>query len=115
MGLLTKIKGKSGLRENPSGGTATSARFRGVQVITNPAGCCRAAEAIGGQRFLAHQVPRLPLEDCDSADCYCTYQLFDDRRTDSRRASDTGFDLASELHPGENRRVDSSGRRQDDY
>ncbi|MDX1516732.1 MAG: hypothetical protein R3288_07825 [Woeseiaceae bacterium] len=77
--------------------------------------CCQAAETIAGQRYLSDEVPRLPLDHCDSEICACSYQLFDDRRTDPRRASDVGYDIASEVRTGENRRVEPAGRRNADY
>ena len=61
------------------------ARFRGVQLNPNHDDCCDAVRESIGQRFLSNEVPMLPLEDCDSADCRCTYELFDDRRTAVRR------------------------------
>ncbi|MCP4299598.1 MAG: hypothetical protein GY783_03355 [Gammaproteobacteria bacterium] len=57
----------------------------------------------------------LPLAGCEAADCRCTYKRFDDRRTDLRRASDTGFDMATQLHDEENRASTSPGRRSADY
>ena len=61
------------------------ARFRGVQLNPNQDACCDAVRASIGQRFLSGEVPMLPLEGCDSEDCRCTYELFDDRRTTVRR------------------------------
>jgi len=88
-------------------------RYRGVQVNGVRAGCCAAVQAVAGQRFLSHEVPMLPLSGCDANDCRCTYELFDDRRTDIRRASDLIFDIASQLRVHDNRRGTLSRRRSD--
>ncbi|MBT8103172.1 MAG: hypothetical protein KJO95_09405 [Gammaproteobacteria bacterium] len=76
--------------------------------------CCQAIQAIADQRFLSEDTPMLPLRSCDAATCNCTYERFDDRRTDSRRASDVGFDMASQLCNQDNRASLSAGRRDDD-
>ena len=115
MGLLAKLTGRSGTRDESTQETANTSRYRGVQVVTNPASCCAAAQAIAGKRYLADKVPRLPLENCDSANCRCSFELYDDRRTDLRRASDIGYDIASELRAGDNRRSETAGRRRADY
>jgi len=89
-------------------------RFRGVQIDANGDDCCSAVKALKGKRFLSNNVPMLPLDECDAAECRCTYQLFDDRRTDTRRAGDVSFDIASQLYEPENRRASTAGRRSDD-
>ena len=68
--------------------TNTRSRFRGVQLNPNHDGCCEAVLESVGQRFLSNDVPMLPLAACDSNDCRCTYELFDDRRTAVRRVGD---------------------------
>ncbi len=115
MGLLAILTGRSGTRDESTQETANASRYRGVQVVANPDSCCAAVKAVAGKRFLADEVPRLPLENCDSANCRCSFELFDDRRTDLRRASDVGYDIASELRTGDNRRSDAVGRRRGDY
>ena len=114
MGFLAKLAGRANAVKQPTINKATASAYRSVQVITDPGSCCRAAESIAGNRFLAHEVPRLPLEGCDRASCNCSYKLFDDRRTEPRRASDIGYDIASELRTAENRRTDPGGRRYGD-
>lgn len=115
MGLFSKIRGKSAAPVNKT--TAQPAEkkssHRGIQINFNPADCCQAARDLESRRFLDNEVPMLPLKGCDVAECRCAYERFDDRRTDARRLSDVGFDMASELHDKENR-VDTSGRRDDD-
>lgn len=114
MGLLAILTGKTTARDVPARKKETTPLYRGVQIVTNVEGCCQAAEAIAGHRYLSHQIPRLPLDGCDASKCHCSYNLFDDRRTDLRRASDIGYDMASELRTAENRRDKSSCRRNDD-
>ena len=85
-------------------------RYRGVQVNGIRADCCAAVQAVAGQRFLSDEVPMLPLRGCDANDCRCTYELFDDRRTDIRRASDETFHIASQLCEQDNRSGTASRR-----
>ncbi len=116
MGLFAKLTGKSTAPAKTTAGQHenTKDKHRGVEVVSNSSQCCQAAQAIVGQRFLADKVPMLPLSDCDAADCQCTYRRLDDRRTDSRRASDVGYSMASQLHDQENRSNTSKGRRTED-
>lgn len=114
MGLLARLTGATNGQERLQKIKATSAQYRGVQVVTPPDGCCSAAADIAGQRYLAHEVPRFPLDGCDSDNCRCSYKLFNDRRTDLRRASDVAYDMASELRTAENRRAATPGRRSSD-
>lgn len=89
MGFLASLSGiRTKLTSEP---VNQKSRYRSVQVHANSADCCEAARAIEGKRFLSTEVPRLPLEDCDADDCRCTYELFDDRRTDFRQASNDVF------------------------
>ena len=114
MRLLARLTGAVSGQDRLRKIKATSAQYRGVQVVTDPDGCCSAAAAIAGQRYLAHEVPRYPLDGCDADNCRCSYRLLDDRRTDLRRASDVAYDIASDLRTAENRRCDSPGRRSGD-
>lgn len=116
MGLFTRLKRKkiaptkkaSGKKHN--GGAA----FRGVQLNANNPDCCGAVRAVNGRRFLSDEVPMLPLEDCDSDDCRCTYELYEDRRTGARRKADVEFDPAGRVRIDDQRSSKSSGRRSDD-
>lgn len=114
MGLLARLAGLSSGQDRLQEIKTTRAKYRGVQIVPHPDGCCRAAADAARQRYLSHQVPRFPLEGCDAAECRCSYKLFDDRRTDLRRASDVAYDMASELRNADNRRSDLRGRRSDD-
>lgn len=90
--------------------TNTRSRFRGVQLNPNHDGCCEAVRETVGQRFLSSEVPMLPLVACDSDDCRCTYELFDDRRTAVRRIGDF-IHAAPRQFRLLNRRTDGSGGR----
>ncbi|MCB1968427.1 MAG: hypothetical protein KDI64_20905 [Candidatus Accumulibacter sp.] len=46
---------------------------------------CAAAADIEGRRFLTDEAPLLPLANCDTGACRCSYTRFDDRRDDERR------------------------------
>ena len=91
-------------RKKSSAKLAKGSEFRAVEIVTQP-GCCSAATALAGQRFLSNDVPLLPLKDCTAASCECSYQLMDDRRSDVRRASDVAYDIASDLHKDNKRRT----------
>jgi hypothetical protein len=57
--------------------------------IVSSAACCPAAMGLLGSRFLSKEAPRLPLKHCSmNAECRCSYQHHDDRRTSSRRTPD---------------------------
>ena len=114
MGLLAKLTGRSGTGDETIHNKKNASRYRGVQVIADAENCCAAAQTIEGNRYLAHQVPKLPLENCESPHCRCTFQLYDDRRTDLRRTSDIGYDMASEFRTGEDRRTGFVGRGKSD-
>ena len=94
--------------------TNTRSRFRGVQLNPNQEGCCDAVRASIGQRFLSNEVPMLPLAGCDSDDCRCTYELFDDRRTRVRRVGDFIHSCPRQFRLISRRNADSSGRRRGD-
>lgn len=113
MGLLARFLGRSEVREQSKAIVANGARYRGVQIVVGTGGCCQEAEIAAKDRYLACEVPRLPLDGCDRARCSCTYKLFDDRRTELRRASDVAFDIAAELRTAPNRRS-LGGRRHRD-
>ena len=74
--------------------------------------CCAAARQFGRMRFLAEKAPRLPLPECDQADCTCRYSHFADRREgfDRRAVYDAERERALKVV---NRRV-NQGRRASD-
>lgn len=113
MGLLAKL-----FPARPPTKAAKSeqakAKYRGVQISVDPMSCCNAVRNFEGQRFLSHEIPALPVEQCDADRCQCTYGLFNDRRTDVRRTGDLIYDVASDLHLDNHRSMDSAGRRSSD-
>jgi hypothetical protein len=73
---------------------------------------CEAAKGIQGQRFLSSAAPRLPLPECDAAECRCRFAHHKDRRSgEDRRGSharnmiaDTGgFDGKERRYRGDRR------------
>jgi hypothetical protein len=52
--------------------------------------CCQWARVCNGKRFLIPEVPRLPLQGCDSRHCQCKYRHFEDRRATPRRSTERG-------------------------
>lgn len=114
MGFLASLAGIRTIQTTTTNKRVNGkSRYRGVQVNGIHANCCAAVLAVAGQRFLSDEVPMLPLSGCDANDCRCTYELFDDRRTDIRRASDETFDIASQLWEQDNRSSTASRRRND--
>lgn len=78
--------------------SSTAAKqFRAVSVESDWRGCCAAAKALEGQRFLCGEAPMLPLDDCtDPSSCHCVYKHWSDRRHQERRSPYAG--MASQLH-----------------
>lgn len=59
--------------------------FRAVSIQICPQACA-AAKKIRDKRFLSHQAPMLPLNDCNVKDCKCKFVHHNDRRShDDRR------------------------------
>lgn len=48
---------------------------------------CDAAREMSGRRFLSSAAPRLPLPNCDAAECRCRFVHHDDRRSGKDRRS----------------------------
>ncbi len=111
MGILAKLTGKKPENEQPTSKTKSTASYRGVQIVPGSEGCCKEATDISSHRYLPHEIPRIPLESCDFGNCQCKYKLFDDRRTDLRRASDVGFDWQSSLRTEVDQRSNDGDRR----
>ena len=116
MGFLARLAGRQTASPKKAANDCNyeSSKYRGVQVTASTDACCEAAKAISGKRFLSDNVPMLPLDDCDANNCQCTYKLYDDRRTDCRRASDLGSDIATQLSENSHRNSELAGRRIDD-
>ncbi|MCH9694135.1 MAG: hypothetical protein K0U72_06465 [Gammaproteobacteria bacterium] len=111
MGLLAKLMGRETGHEPRAPGTQQTCLYRGVQIVAGDEGCCRVARILEGQRFLSDEIPKLPLEQCDQAECRCGYKLYNDRRTGEQRLSDFGYDIISELRTSNNRRNGGGDRR----
>jgi hypothetical protein len=91
--------------------------FRAVS-IEAPDTACAAAKAIAGKRFLVaeHNVPQLPLGECDAASCTCTYAHHPDRREEQEiRRAPAG--LRTQLHAFTDKmeRRKRRGRRSTDW
>lgn len=56
---------------------------------------CRAAKEYAGRRLLAGEAPKLPLPDCDAAECRCHFVHYKDRRSGRDRRSPFGSDAAA--------------------
>jgi hypothetical protein len=72
----------------------TGRYFRAVSIVpSSAAGCCAACEALGPQRFLLKDAPKLPLGQCTASACNCRYRHHSDRRqyvNPGRRVRDFG-------------------------
>ena len=116
MGLLARLtwkpKKKTPRAQHEQAIAKTS--HHGVQVMANSVECCEAVRAIAGKLFLANDVPLLPLRECTSSDCQCTYKHYDDRRTDARRDWDIGLGFTNHFITEEKRDDRAPGRRNDD-
>jgi hypothetical protein len=75
---------------------------------------CDAAMALSGKRYLANEVPKLPLPECDAATCKCQIVPHSDRRAGhDRRDSFSAYgDHQPELD--QTWRTRKRGRRKDD-
>ena len=119
--FLLKGKASSG----PVGKGAKSAAKKAVKQPNNPyagsefiadAYACDAAKAIDRKRFLADEVPKVPLGNCcDPALCRCKYRAIKDRRIGDDRRHIVGA-LSNEMPIGDersNRRAGRDRRKED--
>jgi hypothetical protein len=74
--------------------------------------CCAAARQQSSIRFLCASAPRLPLPECDVANCACRYRHFPDRRSGQDRR--TAFDWNRRKELGTSDRRSGRGRRSTD-
>jgi hypothetical protein len=77
-------------------------------MIVAAASACPAAQSCKGKRYLSRDAPRLPLAQCDSAQCECKFRHFPDRRGPARRHDEMGG--APKVRDKNSRRT-SRGRR----
>ncbi|MGI9262095.1 MAG: hypothetical protein ACR2QR_08670 [Woeseiaceae bacterium] len=83
---------KRRVRENvrpdqPEGSPPFSdAQFHAVS-LQFAANACDAAKSMQGRRFLSSAAPKIPLLDCDAAECQCKFVHHEDRRANEDRRS----------------------------
>ena len=61
-----------------------SSEFHAVS-IKSTSSACEAARSMKDKRILSNEAPRLPLPDCDVAQCKCRFVHYRDRRTGEDR------------------------------
>jgi hypothetical protein len=115
--LFKRAKGLFGRGEPAEPPVKASARkpvnpWHAVTIATGPRACA-AARALGDRRFLSRDAPVLPLKDCDSAECTCRYEHFEDRRKGPRRAREMGVAIDG-YEDAEKRGQGKRGRRTSD-
>ena len=77
--------------QSPARKPAQPARpFAGVRIRVG-AGACKPAQAIVNEHFLVKEAPRLPLRECSSPRCECSFEKLSDRRAEGRRWADEGL------------------------
>ena len=89
--------------------TQKSLPYRAASIQPAVLDACEAVRQIVDQRFLAHEVPMLPLYDCSNpAACRCKYTHWNDRRQDDRRTLFSGigdqYFAANDKRTGKDRR-----------
>lgn len=77
----------------PKKATASNTRFHAVSVNFAP-DACEAAKNLEGRRFLSSAAPRIPLPECDAAQCNCRFKHHTDRRTGNDRRDAWGQSLS---------------------
>jgi hypothetical protein len=113
MGLMSWFTGRAAGKTAPARRLASQQprRHTAVEIVPGDHAGCAAVRALSGQRFLGEEAPRLPLADCDQPECSCSYRHHEDRRDETRRATDLtgGFLSLSQVQREERR--NSPGRR----
>jgi hypothetical protein len=88
--------------------------YRAAEIVVADPGC-DAARVLAGTRFLLRDVPHIPLPECTSRKCACTYVRYLDRRNQhmDRRAE---FSILTNVYStiGNEERRRRIGRRADD-
>jgi len=105
-----------GSRNTPQRRQTRAAPFRYRAVSIRPGErCCAPVQALCGQRFLLDTPPMLPLPECDSERCHCTYAHHPDRRAEGDRRELQFLDtVLTERNDGPEHRH-NRGRRRLDY
>ena len=93
-------------------------RYRSTSIVQGKA-ACRAVRALGNRRFLDadRATPIIPMPECDSAQCDCSYLHLEDRRSSGEDRRHPNM-LQAELYDrtgAEDRRVRKRGRRRTDW
>jgi hypothetical protein len=83
-----------------------------VTIVPGPRACAAARE-LRDHRFLSREAPVLPLKNCDSKECTCRYEHYDDRRKGLRRARDLGVSIDG-YEGADQRAKPKRGRRKSD-
>jgi hypothetical protein len=68
--------------------TRTESPYRAIGISPGEPSCTGARQ-IASLRFLYRSAPPLPLPECDSPECHCTYSHYSDRRSGADRRSIT--------------------------
>lgn len=92
--------------EHKKAATVKNTKFHAVS-IRFPPSACQAAKDMEGRRFLSTAAPKIPLPECDAAECKCRFKHHRDRRTgdDRRNAWGHGFgSAATGQYPKEQRK-----------
>jgi len=95
---------------------AKNTKFHAVS-LRYAADACQAAKDMEGRRFLSTAAPRIPLPECDAAQCKCRFKHHDDRRKgeDRRNAWGHGFgSTQTGQYPQEQRKHNDRRRRSSD-
>ena len=98
-------------KQNPG---ATDFPYRAAEIVVEE-NACDAVRPLAGNRFLLDDVPHIPLAECTSRKCTCTYVRHRDRRNkyQERRAEFSALTNAY-VTTGNSERRASGGRRADD-
>ena len=110
--LSRRPPGVRSARSAPEEGERVHTRWRAVRVAPGLI-CCDAVSKLDGQVFLSRLSPRLPLDECDVADCRCKYVHLEDRRSGGDRRAALG-ELDAYLPFNQDERRRSAGRRRAD-
>jgi hypothetical protein len=87
-------------------------KYPAVTIVVSETDPCPSVMLLVGQRLLSTEAPLLPLIDCTSRECTCTYRHYVDRRGGSRRIDEKS--VVKKFHKGIEKRVRQRGRRAED-
>jgi hypothetical protein len=98
-------------KQSPGG---TDFPYRAAEIVVEDC-ACDAVRVLTGNRFLLDEVPHIPVANCTSRKCTCTYVRHKDRRNkyEERRAEFSALTNAYTTI-GNSERRGSAGRRADD-